>query len=167
MGIKITAAIAVTTPHKLSYVDVIKGIDMFNKVNVPIIGLVENMSYYTCGTCETKHKPFGPGHLQKLVNEFGIENAFEVPLLDVISAHSDTGIPFALDQTSNTSLVRDIYQTMAQSIDKEMTKMKENGYDHPSVIYNKQQNEIIIKSKYPTDRENVICPRELRSECPC
>jgi ATP-binding protein involved in chromosome partitioning len=77
-------ALIVTTPQTLSLVDVAKGILMFEKVEVPVLGLVENMSYFVCDGCSKKHFIFGSS-THTLRERFGIETLAEIPVIPNVS----------------------------------------------------------------------------------
>ena len=83
--IDVTGSLIVTTPQELSLLDVKRGINMFRKVNLPILGVVNNMSYYVCNECEKKHYIFGKQSSKKLTNQFGIEMLGELPLSETLS----------------------------------------------------------------------------------
>ena len=74
-------------------------------MKVPTIAIVENMSYYKCSSCDTKHKIFGIGYLNELKNNFGIKNSFEVPIMEEVSAMSDSGTPFVLTLPDHLDIV--------------------------------------------------------------
>ena len=78
--LKLDGTVVVTTPQKLSLVDVVKGIQMFDKLKVPTIGVVENMSYFQCPGCDERHDIFGSGALKQLTELYGFKNTFQVPL---------------------------------------------------------------------------------------
>ena len=78
--IDVSGALIITTPQELSLLDVKRGINMFKKINLPILGLVENMSYYICNECQKKHYIFGKKSSDKLANKFDIEVLGELPL---------------------------------------------------------------------------------------
>ncbi len=103
--VALKAAVIVTTPQKLAYVDVVKGIEMFDQLKVPTIAVVENMSYYKCTKCEEKHKIFGLGYTKQLKDSFGIKSSFEVPIVEEIAHMSDSGTPFVLTLPETTDIV--------------------------------------------------------------
>ena len=57
----------------MSFIDVVKGIEMFDELKVPTIGVIENMSYFMCNKCDVKHKIFGMGYVDVLKKQFGIQ----------------------------------------------------------------------------------------------
>lgn len=94
--IPITGAVMVTTPQEVSIVDVVKGIAMFEKVEIPILGLVENMSYYTCPACGHHDEIFSHGGGKRLAQELGMEFFGEIPIDTRIRFGGDAGIPISV-----------------------------------------------------------------------
>ncbi len=71
--VRINGAVIITTPQRLSFIDVVKGIEMFDEMKIPIISVIENMAYFVCNKCEEKHYILGKGYLNMLKKQFGIE----------------------------------------------------------------------------------------------
>ena len=94
--IPITGILIVTTPQDVAMNVAVKAIGMFNKLNVPIIGVVENMSYLQCPNCTEKVYLFGSGGGKKISEDFKIPFIGEIPLHQHISAGSDAGKPTVL-----------------------------------------------------------------------
>lgn len=70
--LKFDGAVIVTTPQRLSFIDVIKGIEMFQDLRVRILGIIENMAYYECGKCGHHDLIFGRGYTSMIMEQFGI-----------------------------------------------------------------------------------------------
>ncbi|MDP6968744.1 MAG: iron-sulfur cluster carrier protein ApbC [Gammaproteobacteria bacterium] len=90
---KLTGAIVVTTPQDLALLDARKGIEMFTKVQVPVLGIVENMSTHVCSQCGHEEAIFGAYGGQQLAREYGIQQLASLPLSMLIREQADAGNP--------------------------------------------------------------------------
>ncbi len=113
-SVPITGAIVVTTPQDIALLDAKKAIEMFRKVNVPVLGVVENMALHTCSNCGHQEAIFGENGGEKLSQEFNVALIGRLPLELAIRLQTDSGKPtVAVSPDSKTSL---IYREIAQRI---------------------------------------------------
>ncbi|MGJ8571185.1 MAG: Mrp/NBP35 family ATP-binding protein [Hoeflea sp.] len=92
-NVPLAGAVIVSTPQDLALIDARKGLNMFNKVNVPVLGIVENMSYFICPDCGGRHDIFGHGGARDEAERIGVPFLGEVPLAMPIRETSDAGRP--------------------------------------------------------------------------
>ncbi|MFC2969191.1 Mrp/NBP35 family ATP-binding protein [Acidimangrovimonas pyrenivorans] len=95
-SVPLAGAIIVSTPQDLALIDARKGLNMFRKVDVPILGLVENMSMFICPDCGGRHDIFGHGGARDEAKRIGVPFLGEVPLEMAIRANSDGGTPIVI-----------------------------------------------------------------------
>jgi ATP-binding protein involved in chromosome partitioning len=95
---KLAGAVIVSTPQDLALIDARKGLNMFRKVNVPLLGIVENMSHFLCTDCGARHNIFGHGGAAAEAEKLGVPFLGEVPLEMAIRATSDDGTPIVASQ---------------------------------------------------------------------
>lgn len=120
--IGITGAVVVTTPQQVALADAIKGIGMFldDKVGVPILGLVENMAWFTPAELpENKYYIFGKDGGRQLAEEMNIPLLGQIPLVQSICESGDNGAPIAIKDESITSIFfRQLARNVAEAVDK-------------------------------------------------
>ena len=90
--VPLKGAVIVSTPQDLALIDARRGVAMFNRVNVPVLGVVENMSYFLCPSCGTRSDIFSVGGAQRKPS-MGVPFLGEVPLHMTIREKSDAGLP--------------------------------------------------------------------------
>jgi ATP-binding protein involved in chromosome partitioning len=98
--VPLKGAVIVSTPQDLALIDARRGIAMFRRVNVPVLGIVENMSTFVCPHCGTRSDIFGHGGAQHEAERLGVPFLGEVPLALEIREKSDAGAPVVVSAPS-------------------------------------------------------------------
>jgi ATP-binding protein involved in chromosome partitioning len=113
---RLDGAVIVTTPQSVALEDVRRGIQMFNTVDVPVLGIVENMSVYICGNCNTQTDIFGQGGGKEMAAEYSVPLLGEIPLDMRIRRGGDTGAPITASDPDSPISRR--YVEIASSVRK-------------------------------------------------
>lgn len=115
--IPLTGAVIVSTPQDLALAVAWKAIAMFRKLKIPILGIVENMSYYVCPHCGERDDIFGHGGARSAAAKLGFPFLGEIPLDPAIRVQSDSGRPVALDQDSPLASA---YEAVAKALTEQV-----------------------------------------------
>ncbi|WP_447928855.1 MULTISPECIES: iron-sulfur cluster carrier protein ApbC [unclassified Vreelandella] len=116
--VPVSGAVIVTTPQDIALLDARKGIEMFRKVNVPVVGVVENMSLYTCEKCGHEAAVFGTGGGERIASEYNTELLGRLPLTLSIREHADSGAPSVVadPESSESQAFADIARQVAGTV---------------------------------------------------
>jgi len=116
--IPLTSAVIVTTPQEVSLIDARKALKMFNRVNVPVSGIVENMSYFIAPDTKKRYDIFGVGGGSKLAEELGVPFLGGIPLNPQIRIGGDNGVPIVFDMPDDehAKIIMDIARKLASQI---------------------------------------------------
>ena len=116
--IPLTSAVIVTTPQEVSLIDARKALKMFNRVNVPVSGIVENMSYFIAPDTKKRYDIFGVGGGSKLAEELGVPFLGGIPLNPHIRIGGDDGVPIGFDMPddAHAQIIMDIARKLASQI---------------------------------------------------
>lgn len=112
--IPVAGSVIVTTPQDLALLDAKKGVEMFRKVNIPVLGVVENMAVHICSNCGHAEHLFGEGGGEKLAGQYGVDLLASLPLSMEIRAQADVGKPIVLSDPE--SQIAMIYQQIARTV---------------------------------------------------
>ena len=129
--IPVTGAIIVTTPQDIALLDARKGLKMFEKVGIPILGIVENMSTHICSNCGHEEHIFGAGGGQKMCDDYKVDLLGSLPLDMSIRVLTDSGKPTVIAEPD--SKISKIYKDIAR---KAAIKIANAGLDHSSKFPN-------------------------------
>jgi len=128
----LAGAVIVTTPQDIALLDARKAIEMFRKVEVPIIGIVENMSTHICSQCGYEEAIFGEGGGRSIAEEYGVKLLGQLPLSLSIRAQSDGGKPSVLSDPEGS--VAQSFRKIAVAVDESMSGIAKSAANQGPVI---------------------------------
>ncbi len=117
-SVEIDGTLIISTPQDVALLDAKKGLNMFRKVNVPVIGMVENMSSFICDDCEKEHFIFGKDGVSKACQELETDYLGGIPLDIGIQVGSDKGTPFMAEEKNKNKKAYSSYMEIAGKIDE-------------------------------------------------
>ncbi len=170
-SVQLTGAIIVTTPASLSLVDVARGMHTFNKVNVPMAGIIENMAYFICSECDAKHYIFERGQ-QTLSERFGVPTLAKLPLFSATaavpatlktSAPAPAALPFNFNPYRLTPDVQGIVKNMITQTARAIGTLKGSTPELPKIDIGPALITLRFKSAPP----QTLSFKRLRLHCPC
>ncbi|RJF99828.1 iron-sulfur cluster carrier protein ApbC [Noviherbaspirillum saxi] len=131
--VPVTGAVIVTTPQDIALLDARKGLKMFEKVGIPILGIVENMSTHICSNCGHAEPVFGHGGGERMCAEYGVEFLGALPLTMSIREQTDSGKPTVVADPDGQ--IATIYKTIARKVAvKVAEKAKDMSSKFPSIV---------------------------------
>jgi Mrp family chromosome partitioning ATPase/DUF971 family protein len=150
-SIRLNGAVIVTTRQSLALVDVERGIEMFEKVKVPMLGIVENMAYFICDNCDKKHWIFGGEADTTLTAKYGLETLVQIPInQDIVSD---------LDKPGENPFVSELVDNMIRSQGKRsIDETKAPTFEISPAGFT---------VSWPDGTKGYVAHRELRAACHC
>lgn len=130
-SVPVSASVIVTTPQDIALLDAKKGIEMFRKVNIEVLGVVENMSLHICSHCGHEEAIFGSAGGERLAKEYNVDVLGRLPLQMSICEQTDRGEPPLIAEP--TSAVSDKYRAIALQIAAGLWKMTRAGQSGPTI----------------------------------
>lgn len=131
--IPVTGSVIVTTPQEVSLVDARKGLKMFQKVNIPILGIIENMSTHICSNCGHEEAIFGSGGGEKMAASYGVELLESMPLVARIREEADTGKPTVINEPAAEISAK--YRSIARQVSVKISQQRKSyAASFPNIV---------------------------------
>ncbi|PNK60046.1 iron-sulfur cluster carrier protein ApbC [Psychrobacter sp. FDAARGOS_221] len=127
--IAVTGAVIVTTPQHIALMDAQKGIEMFNKTSIPVIGVVENMALHTCSNCGHTEAIFGAGGGEFIAKEYQVPLLGQLPLAAAIRSQADKGEPSVIANEGKGDDYAEFYVDIAKKIETNIAKFAKQRDD--------------------------------------
>ena len=131
--VPVSGAVIVTTPQNIALLDARKGLKMFEKVEIPVLGIIENMSTHICSECGHEEHIFGAGGGKRMADDYDVEHLGNIPLDSRIRADVDAGRPTVVADPDGA--IADIYRQVARRVGGKLAVRKRNYSDvFPSIV---------------------------------
>lgn len=130
--VPLTGSVIVSTPQDIALLDARKGLNMFRKVDVPVFGIVENMSYFLCPDNGKRYDIFGHGGAKREAERMGVDFLGEVPIEIAIRENSDNGTPITVSQPDSQSAAN--YREIADRVWAHIEKVQGGGQSAPKIV---------------------------------
>jgi ATP-binding protein involved in chromosome partitioning len=127
--VPITASVVVTTPQDIALLDAKRGIEMFRKVEIPVLGIIENMSVHVCSNCGHQEHIFGTGGGERIANDYQSELLGELPLDMAIRTQADSGEPSVLSDPEGA--IAENYRAIARKLGARLHQLTQNSKAGP------------------------------------
>jgi ATP-binding protein involved in chromosome partitioning len=157
----ISGAVIITTPQEVALLDVARSVSMFRQMQVPLIGVVENMSYYQTGKGEVVY-PFGQGGGERFAQENELFFLGKIPIDPAISRCCDEGKSLFKEKSSATVAIASIGEKVQEQLEA-FTKLKSHLFIHK--IHQKKNHEFTIE--WSDGKMSHHCLSDLQRRCPC
>jgi ATP-binding protein involved in chromosome partitioning len=131
--VPLSGAVIVSTPQDLALIDARKAVTMFKKVEIPLLGIVENMSHFVCPVCGTSHDIFGHGGARHEAESIGVPFLGEVPLAMTIRETSDAGTPVVVSAPDGVHAR--VYREIATKISEQLFAENKSARAAPEIIF--------------------------------
>ncbi len=123
--VPVQGAVVVTTPQEVAMADVRKAINMFEQVQIPLLGVVENMSYFVCPNCSERHDIFGAGGGQELATRYRTRLLGQVPLSSIVREAGDAGVPVVIGSPDSPQAAA--FLGIAEGVEDEIKTLAKKG----------------------------------------
>ena len=133
--VHVAGAIAVTTPQQVALSDTRRAIAMFQKLEIPMLGLIENMSHFVCPSCQHESDIFGSGGGERLAEEMGVEFLGRIPISEPLRVGGDTGVPIVLSDPASAAA-----KAFVAAAERTAAQVSIQGFKKPPLIPLRQVN---------------------------
>ncbi len=159
-NLSLSSALLVTTPQQVATLDVEKAYGLFKQMHVPILGVIENMSYFSDPMTDTKHFPFGKGGGAKLADTFALDFLGEIPIDPAVSKAGDEGL--SLFDIAPNSLAAQTYAQIADHLTESLLTMDQMDIEEIENI-----DSINFRIKWADGQSATLKFAHLQRNCPC